>query len=374
MSSEKAADDSVDPREKLDAMTGHGPVQFTDTRRPMPRGARGFLILSMALACVVIALVLWRTWGPKPGDDALFDPLVTRSGISNTLQIPEVRRAPQAANKPEPEQVQPQPEIPVIVGMDEPAPMQINEVTLRRLGSSLTGANQQGASETASASDEPTSSRGDSGPLADQLRPLELQPSVAGQLGDRNFLLTQGSMIDCVMQTRLETSQAGMLTCIATQDVMSANGNVVLVDAGTKFTGYQSSGIVQGQARAFITWNRLETPQGVIVNLESPGTGPLGEAGVDGKINHHFWQRFGNAILLSLVGDLGNWASNRGNRGDNNIRFDTTRDGAQEIVAKVLEHSVDIPPTLYKNQGERVGIVVARDLDFSHVYALKPKS
>src|SRR5699024_2962855 len=252
---------------------------------------------------------------------------------------------------------------------------QVDDVAQRRLGSALHSDMSSSAQNSPDQQRDQTmqvSHGGDAGPLADKLRPLELQPSVAGQLGDRNFLLTQGSMIDCVMQSRLVTAQAGMVTCLATTDVMSANGKVVLIDAGTKFTGYQSGGIVQGQARAFITWNRLETPQGVIVNLGSPGTGPLGEAGVDGAINHHFWQRFGNAILLSHVGDLGNWASNQGNRSDNNIRLDNTNEGAQEIVAKVLEHSLDMPPTLYKNQGERIGIMVARDLDFSHVYALKP--
>lgn len=212
----------------------------------------------------------------------------------------------------------------------------------------------------------------DAGPLADKLRPLELAPSVAGQLGDRNFLLTQGTMIDCTLQTKLVSTQAGLLTCLATHDVMSANGKVKLIDAGTKFTGYQSGGIVQGQARAFVTWNRLETPAGVIVNLGSPGTGPLGEAGLDGHIDNHFWQRFGNAILLSLVGDFGSWAANQGQSGSNNIRFDNTREGGQEVVAKILEKSLDIPPTLYKNQGTRIGIMVARDLDFSQVYDLEP--
>src|SRR3546814_13856889 len=50
----------------------------------------------------------------------------------------------------------------------------------------------------------------DAGPLADKLRPLELSPSVAGQLGDRNFLLTQGTMIDCTLQTKLVSTQAGL--------------------------------------------------------------------------------------------------------------------------------------------------------------------
>ena len=251
------------------------------------------------------------------------------------------------------------------------APPPVDEVAQRRLASPLNA----GAADSGAAASHPAGPGGplaDAGPLADKLRPLELAPSVAGQLGNRNFLLTQGTMIDCTLQTKLVSTQAGLLTCLATHDVMSTNGKVKLIDAGTKFTGYQSGGIVQGQARAFVTWNRLETPAGVIVNLGSPGTGPLGEAGVDGHIDNHFWQRFGNAILLSLVGDFGSWAANQGQSGSNNIRFDNTREGGQEVVAKILEKSLDIPPTLYKNQGTRIGIMVARDLDFSQVYDLEP--
>ncbi len=351
----------------------NGPANFGNTKRPMPRGARGFLLLSALIAVVVIFVVLWRSFsaGETPIID---DEEPTKSGIFHTLKLPEINRAmPQQQPAPEPVSFREPEEVmlPLVLGLDQQGALPLNDVAQRRLRSPLNPTESNNAASGSNQTSAQQPQYGDAGPLADKLRPLELQPSVAGQLGDRNFLITQGTMIDCVMQTKLVTAQAGMLTCSATQDVMSANGKVVLIDAGTKFTGYQSGGITQGQVRAFITWNRLETPQGVILNLGSPGTGALGEAGVDGAIDHHFWDRFGNAILLSLVGDLGDWAANQGNRGDNNIRFSNTSDGAQEIIAKVLEHSLDIPPTLYKNQGERVGIMVARDLDFSKVYSLK---
>ena len=350
----------------------NGPADFGNTKRPMARGARGFLFLCMFAVVAVIVIVIWRSFSTEEAP-IVDDNEPPRSGIFHTLKLPEIRReiAPQPAPTQQSHQeVTTDVQLPMIVGLDTVGKTPLNDVVQRRLRSPLRPTENDSASGSQqTATQQPH--YGDAGPLADKLRPLELQPSVAGQLGDRNFLITQGTMIDCVMQTKLVTAQAGMLTCSATQDVMSANGKVVLIDAGTKFTGYQSGGITQGQVRAFITWNRLETPQGVILNLGSPGTGALGEAGVDGAIDHHFWERFGNAILLSLVGDIGDWASNQGNKGDNNIRFSNTSDGAQEIIAKVLEHSLDIPPTLYKNQGERVGIMVARDLDFSKVYSLK---
>ncbi|MCX5565769.1 type IV secretion system protein VirB10 [Alcaligenes phenolicus] len=348
-----------------------GPNELSGARRPLPPGAKGFLWLCVLIAIGIISFVSWR-WlassdeAPDGADDS------SVSGISNLLQLPELKAPQTPASSVEP--TLPEETTPNVPLGDLTIPMLpkvINSVDARRLRSPLRAQSNEGQ-QTNTQNATSVAVNSDAGPLANQLRPLELAPSVAGQLGNRNFLITQGTMIDCVMQTRLVTAQAGMLTCNTTRDVMSANGKVVLIDAGTKFVGYQSGGIVQGQPRAFVTWHRLETPTGVILNLGSPGTGSLGEAGVDGAIDHHFWDRLGNAILLSLLGDLGSWASNQGNKGDGNIRFDNTREGGQEVVAKILEHSLDIPPTLYKNQGERVGIMVARDLDFSKVYELKP--
>ena len=348
------------------------PVNLETAGRTAPRGARAFLWLTILVALAVAIGVLIKAWSHEPQEDATNGLEADQSGITNRLKTPKVERpAPQPA--PAPPVADPVSEPSYSVPPPAPeAPPPVDEVAQRRLASPLQGDGSDGNGETTSQTDAAQGPYSDAGPLADELRPLELAPSVAGQLGDRNFLLTQGTMIDCTLQTKLISTQSGFLTCLATHDVMSANGKVKLIDAGTKFTGYQSGGIQQGQARAFVTWNRLETPSGVIVNLSSPGTGPLGEAGVDGEIDNHFWDRFGNAILLSLVGDFGNWASNQGQSGNDNIRFDNTTQGGQEAIAKILEHSLDIPPTLYKNQGERIGIMVARDLDFSHVYELEP--
>lgn len=362
-------DDAAAPREQNQRPLNldREPTDLETAGRSAPRGARAFLWLTILIALAVAAGTLFKVWQREAAPQTDPDLYGERSGIANRLKAPTVERP-----APTPKREAPPP--PAVQArtyyVPPPAPTPppaVDEVAQRRLDSPLTeSAADSGTSQTASGP------LADAGPLADKLRPLELAPSVAGQLGNRNFLLTQGTMIDCTLQTKLVSTQAGLLTCLATHDVMSTNGKVKLIDAGTKFTGYQSGGIDQGQGRAFITWNRLETPTGVIVNLGSPGTGPLGEAGVDGHIDNHFWDRFGNAILLSLVGDFGAWAANQGQSGSNNIRFENTREGSQEVIAKILEKSLDIPPTLYKNQGTRIGIMVARDLDFSHVYDLEP--
>jgi len=207
--------------------------------------------------------------------------------------------------------------------------------------------------------------------MASKLTPMKLSASRAGLIGNRDMLITQGSMIDCVQETKLVTAQAGMLSCYAPHDIRSTSGRVVLIDKGSRFIGYQQGVLAQGQPRVGVVWSRLETPKGVVIHLDSPGTGPLGEAGLDGFIDTHFAERFGGAILVSLISDLGTWATSRGSSDNGQVQFNTTGDAATNAVTTVLDNTINIPPTLYRNQGGRLGIYVARDLDFSSVYTLR---
>lgn len=191
----------------------------------------------------------------------------------------------------------------------------------------------------------------------------------AEQLKDRNFILAKGSFIDCALQTKLDSTVPGMTACVVTRNIYSDNGRVVLIERGSTVSGEYKANLRQGMARLFILWTRIKTPHGVIINLDSPGTDQLGGAGVPGYVDNHFWQRFGGALLLSLLDDAADVASSRlGGQKDGQISFNETVSSTQDMATESLKNSINIPPTLYKNQGEQIGIYVARDLDFSSVY------
>lgn len=245
-------------------------------------------------------------------------------------------------------------------------------VHLRRLNGALGGEERErGVVQPVSAGVQPgrAGEADTGGVLQDALKPMRLSAQTAAKLQGRDFMLTQGAMLDCVLLTRIVSDVPGMTACHLTRDVYSTNGRVVLLDKGSRVVGSYEGGMRQGQRRIFIKWSRVETPQGVIINIDSPGTGPLGEGGVSGWVDTHFRERFGGAILLSLVDDLGDWFANR-NRSSGQIQFGNSSDAAQEMARTTLENSINIPPTLYKNQGERLSIFVARDLDFRGVYSL----
>jgi type IV secretion system protein VirB10 len=210
---------------------------------------------------------------------------------------------------------------------------------------------------------------GASGGMAEMLTSTRTGTRKAGMLGNRNFILAKGSFIDCALQTRLDSTVPGMTACVITRNVYSDNGKVLLVERGSTVSGEYKSNMKQGMARIFVLWSRIKTPNGVVINLDSPGTDPLGGAGVPGYIDNHFWQRFGGALMLSLVDDVARGiTSNSGSGGQSQFNFNSTGDATQNMAAEALKNTINIPPTLYKNQGEQVGIYIARDLDFSSVY------
>ena len=118
----------------------------------------------------------------------------------------------------------------------------------------------------------------------------------------------------------------------------------------------------------FVLWTRARTPFGVVIPLASPGTDSLGRSGLEGEVDRHFFERFGAALLISVIDGVIQAAASNGGDGDTVvINSSSTRD----ILTEVLRSTVSIPPTVKVPQGERIQIIAARDLDFRGVYELR---
>lgn len=211
--------------------------------------------------------------------------------------------------------------------------------------------------------------------FAESLTPTKLKGVSASKLADRTFTIAQGAMVHCALDTAISSSQPGMTKCTTTRHIYGDDGKVILLDKGTELTGQYQSGLRQGQARLFVLWVRAKTPAGVIIDLASPATDQLGRSGLDGEIDKHFFERFGSALLLSIVDDVAGVIAARAQSNDgsgNTVLYPSnTASTSKDAAAIAVENSVRIPPTLNKNQGELVSVFVARDLDFRTVYSIK---
>lgn len=218
----------------------------------------------------------------------------------------------------------------------------------------------------------------DNSPLAQKLKPTVLSGATAAVIKNPDMVVTEGTLIPCILQTAIDTQLAGFVTCVVPIDVRGTSGNVVLMDRGTRIVGQIQAGLVQGQERVFVLWTRAETPKHVVISLNAPGADELGRAGLPGAVDNHWWQRFGGALMLTLVqGSLNAGtalAANSGGGGSNEAALGFVygaQSSGQQVANTALENTINIPPTLRKNQGDTVSVFVAQDLDFSAVYGLR---
>jgi type IV secretion system protein VirB10 len=195
----------------------------------------------------------------------------------------------------------------------------------------------------------------------------------AGTLGDRSLTLPRGTTFTCALKNKIISELSGPATCQVLRNVYSDDGRVLLVERGSHLDGEYSAQVNQGQTRVAMIWSRLRLPNGVTVDLESPGTGPLGEAGVGGYVDNHWRQRIGGALLLTFIDDavkLG-VAELSARNNSTSVIVSGQSDTTNQISSQLLANTINIPPTIYKLQGESVGIYVAKDVDFSSVYELR---
>ncbi|MEP7313351.1 MAG: type IV secretion system protein VirB10 [Pseudomonadota bacterium] len=210
------------------------------------------------------------------------------------------------------------------------------------------------------------------GELDALLRPSVTLAVKAQVLPTRRMLLPKGAFLDCTLETALDSTLPGMTTCILATDAFSADGSVVLLERGTKLVGETRGQVRQGSARVYVLWTEARTSKGVVVPLASPGTDELGRAGLPGSVDRHFMERFGAAILVSVIDGAiqAQVASQRGN--GSTVVVDPS--GSKDIMTEILRSTINIPPTVVKPQGDRIQVLVARDLDFRSVYELRPAS
>jgi type IV secretion system protein VirB10 len=184
---------------------------------------------------------------------------------------------------------------------------------------------------------------------------------MAGRFERPATTIPQGSVIQAVLETALDSTRSGAARAIVSRDVRGFDGTKVLIPRGSRLYGEYKSDVSSGQNRAMIQWTRLMRPDGVTIELDSPSADPLGRAGVQGKVNSHFLARFGGALLQSTL-NLGVSLAGRSVGGGTLV---LGLPGSSQTIAPTSSES--IKPTLRVAQGSPVSVFVARDLDFTEV-------
>lgn len=185
-------------------------------------------------------------------------------------------------------------------------------------------------------------------------------------VGNLECLALQGKLIDAELETAINTDLPGQIRAIVSAPLYAEQGREPLVPPGSRLNGVYNSAVRKGQVRVFAIWNRLIRPDGIEITLDSAATDALGRAGMEGETDNHFAQIFGMSALLSIIGA---GASTSGVNADSRYNSaDAYRHEVQQSFARtadrVLEPYANIPPTNTIAQGERIKVLLNRDLNF----------
>ncbi len=205
----------------------------------------------------------------------------------------------------------------------------------------------------------------------------ESEASSAQYLNRPDALLVRGTYIRCVLETRIVTDIPGFASCIVTEPIYSINGRSLLLPKGSKISGkYNNSGATGD--RVAVIWDRITTPNGIDVNMASPGVDNLGSSGHPGKYNAHWGSRIASALMISMISDAFSYAAAENGPRTTTIAngnvietpFESTTARTMERLAnQALDKSINRPPTVTINQGTVVNVYVSRDVDFAGVLA-----
>jgi len=203
--------------------------------------------------------------------------------------------------------------------------------------------------------------------FANQYANADVETAQASQLQNLETLVTQGTVIDGILETAIQSDLPGMVRAIVSEDVYSFDNSTLVIPKGSKLVGRYRSALTTGQSRVFVIWNRLIRSDGVSINIGSYGTDDLGRSGLAGVVDTHFFERFGSSVLLSLIDTGLQIGVNAVDDEDQaTVALETGSDFSRSAEI-ALENTIGIPPTVHVHQGSRIKVFVGKDLDFSQV-------
>jgi type IV secretion system protein VirB10 len=180
-------------------------------------------------------------------------------------------------------------------------------------------------------------------------------PSLNPAITSKQFRLFEGTVIETALVNRLDSSFAGPIITMVTNDVYSHDRQHVLIPAGTKCIGRTTSVENLGQSRMAVSFHRLIMPDGYSVNLDQfDGLNQLGDTGLKDKVNHHYFQIFGVSIALGFLGAI--------SQNQFEAPFDNAGPQFARSAAQILDRFLNIAPTVTIREGHRVKVYLTQDL------------
>jgi len=192
---------------------------------------------------------------------------------------------------------------------------------------------------------------------------LPSQVTQAEVIANPSNTVIQGTMIQAVMETALDSSLPGQVRAIISEDVYSYDGTRLMIPRGSRLIGRYRSGIEIAQRRVTIAWDRIILPTDQTIRISSFGGDELGRSGVTGFVDTRFDERFGSAALISVISATPSAAAAQIEDATTAEILEGVGNNFADATDSVIGEYLSIGPVIYVNQGARVTVMVDRDLE-----------
>jgi type IV secretory pathway VirB10-like protein len=185
------------------------------------------------------------------------------------------------------------------------------------------------------------------------------------------FELKRGSVVPATLVTGVNSDLPGRLIAQVSQNVFdSATGRLLLIPQGSKLFGRYDSEVTQGQSRVLVIWTDIVFPNGSTLQIGGmAGADPAGYGGFKDQVDTHFFETFGSAILVALIGagtDM--LLPSEGQGTDSNSPENSVRESFAETFSELTEQTtsrnMNVQPTLEIRPGYRFNVLVDQDIVF----------
>lgn len=193
------------------------------------------------------------------------------------------------------------------------------------------------------------------------------EPLSAKKLASPYTLQGPGT-ISVVALTGFNSSLPAEASALVTDDVydnVPGAGTHLLIRKGSRLALHPNTDIARGQNRMMMAFTRLILYGGATVNLGAMGgSDPQGVGGIPSDTDSHLFRRFGAATLLAGVSTLAQRATSSGGVSVNlgSSVESSSETALSQLMTSVLGDSVNIQDTLTIKPGQRMTVVVNKDL------------
>jgi len=185
---------------------------------------------------------------------------------------------------------------------------------------------------------------------------------------DLSRTITADRYIDCAVIDQVNSQLEGRVVCQITNDIYGVQGRKVLIPAGSRAIGKHTTLKKVGDQRFNVIWERIiRARDGAHIQLtESYTSDRIGSTGVEGVVNNRNYEKYGGALLTSLVSTAAQVqiASKQGSVAS--IATQNLGTDLGQVTATMLNESLNIKPYSILPAGTRIKITPTTDIWLKH--------